>query len=1126
MGKLTYLNARTGHGKSTIFDAIYWCLFGGLQDIYPDFEDRKKSDPTCVILDLDEYEGIIIKRTKPSERVEVSLKNNVLHGDPAQEYIESLFGSRLLWLSSSYLVQEERCELITATGENKFSILKEIAFDMTRNQNNNRDNPEYYVSKIEKELDKIKEQLTAENGSYNGLLRLYKRNEEKLKNDIRTWKNAGYTEEVDKSDLEYIGKEIEKIKNEIDAKQKLYNETLQIEKELQRKNELMRKYNDFDSKLKSINIENVLIDIEIANNKINECNEILKKATTLNTNLDEIDKNIQECGITEDFLKVYNPNLLFELHNMKSQYIIIKESGFDSSKLNEIKFELNGKLKEIKEYKLALEKYKELNYDEKYNEELKKIQEKNDQLKNQKEKDTLYNKSLDSKYEMELKNWQLQVDNIKNEYNNAVSINNMKIKQNTDLKQKYLKEEKEKKDRIVNENNKKRKEYESLKQQKLNEYKAIVEKNDLIEKNYNLELEKQQKELAKSEKEIKAYEDKYKNDSIQLENDRKNYEIYTKKYEELYERLKKQNCDYTNIDKTIFEYKTELNEQICPHCFNGIIIKNTIAQKGKLNLERKNELAKNVEELEKIRDEFKLLVEVKKPLLETIEYNPPQKYVPIEIPIPELIDETYEEIKDLNQYEEYVTGKEPEYLEIENIKEPEYPVKPKDTEKRINTNVKLEDIPKYNPPKPPVNKYDVEDLDSEMEKINTSLNKIEKYVIPKYSEKAIDNYILQSESISKYNMLIDKEIEINEILEKLNINEVKKNLDLNTKKYSESNQNKELHDEYCKNLEFLLGEIELIKYEVPIITSNQITKDIEILKNDLKNCEILKNAGYNLLSLNEQKENLDATYATIVQNSEKNDLLLAFKDIVNNEATVAMRDHLNSINNAVNFILREIFDEDIRILLDTHKMVKTTNNEKLQVNLQILHKGILYSKFGRLSGGEKDRISFAIALGLSQLKGNKIMLLDECFKGIGENEKVRCLELLKNHFSNMTIIEIGHASVKGQHDFIFDLEKEKENNDFSKNTKTTKVYNQPDTNDYKQVKSRFETDEDNKSTETKAVPVQSHTVLSQSVQSQPKRIIRPQRILAQPSDQSNNQLKQIDQITVTDQQPQRRSRFG
>jgi len=124
-----YIGGCSGIGKSTIFEAIAWCLYGKIQSVTS--WDQPTNAPTCVSL---EHRGCRITRRRGPSSLEVSEILSEpgppapLQGAQAQDKIYKLYGTMDVWLATSYIRQDERHPLFEATPGKRMKMLNQIAF--------------------------------------------------------------------------------------------------------------------------------------------------------------------------------------------------------------------------------------------------------------------------------------------------------------------------------------------------------------------------------------------------------------------------------------------------------------------------------------------------------------------------------------------------------------------------------------------------------------------------------------------------------------------------------------------------------------------------------------------------------------------------------------------------------------------------------------------------------------------------------------------------------------------------------------------------------------------------------------------------------------------------------------
>jgi DNA repair exonuclease SbcCD ATPase subunit len=133
------IKGQSGTGKSTIFQAIYWVLYGSFQRIYNN--TASKTQKCFVRLTFPNLE---IYRQKRPELLRVIYNGKTTEDDVAQEIINNTFGVRDVWKSCCYIEQKDQCLLLTSNNSDKMDILNALSF--------NNDNPDVYIEKIDNRL--------------------------------------------------------------------------------------------------------------------------------------------------------------------------------------------------------------------------------------------------------------------------------------------------------------------------------------------------------------------------------------------------------------------------------------------------------------------------------------------------------------------------------------------------------------------------------------------------------------------------------------------------------------------------------------------------------------------------------------------------------------------------------------------------------------------------------------------------------------------------------------------------------------------------------------------------------------------------------------------------------------
>tara|TARA_R110001592_G_scaffold18816_14_gene77842 strand:- start:37970 stop:40288 length:2319 start_codon:yes stop_codon:yes gene_type:complete len=229
--------------------------------------------------------------------------------------------------------------------------------------------------------------------------------------------------------------------------------------------------------------------------------------------------------------------------------------------------------------------------------------------------------------------------------------------------------------------------------------------------------------------------------------------------------------------------------------------------------------------------------------------------------------------------------------------------------------------------------------------------------------------------------------------------EAPKNFSSYYEEYRKLISEKELLEDYLeKNSE---GNKEDLRKKMDKLSEMMIKLDDFKIYQDIKEKE--KNLG-----------SLQENHNEIVKKLEK---CHSLKKIIEEESSVTLENMILNFNDILNEIVGEIF-EDITIELGMFKKMKARGELKPQFNMKVLLKGNEYDNLHFLSGGEKDRISIALALTLSSLLNTPIIMFDESMSSLDEEMRERCLELIKKYASDKILINICHSTVEGYYDNI------------------------------------------------------------------------------------------------------------
>jgi exonuclease SbcC len=146
-GAVTLLRGNSGSGKTTVLQAIKWCLYGKLRGIDP--KNGKGKLYVKINTSFGGEECEIYRQKRPNSlRFKVGILQQA--DDVAQERINEIFGSETIWDLCSYIEQESHNKLFQVPGSEKLKLLNQVAFHET--------DPSIYIQRIEERLkeDKIR----------------------------------------------------------------------------------------------------------------------------------------------------------------------------------------------------------------------------------------------------------------------------------------------------------------------------------------------------------------------------------------------------------------------------------------------------------------------------------------------------------------------------------------------------------------------------------------------------------------------------------------------------------------------------------------------------------------------------------------------------------------------------------------------------------------------------------------------------------------------------------------------------------------------------------------------------------------------------------------------------------
>lgn len=191
-----------------------------------------------------------------------------------------------------------------------------------------------------------------------------------------------------------------------------------------------------------------------------------------------------------------------------------------------------------------------------------------------------------------------------------------------------------------------------------------------------------------------------------------------------------------------------------------------------------------------------------------------------------------------------------------------------------------------------------------------------------------------------------------------------------------------------------------------------ISDEIETLKYQISSCEYA-NKMYSLQSRLENERN------EIIEMTVELTDLQRLRQLAVDVECQQLQSTVDSINNAMIDILGNIFDDPITVRIQLQKQLKTTKLIKNAINLYISYRGSEYDSITQMSGGEGDRISFALILALNRVSPSPLLMLDESMSSINGDLREACLKSLRESVDiTKTVLVVNHEDIEGHYDEV------------------------------------------------------------------------------------------------------------
>ena len=1070
VGNISLLKGESGKGKSTSLEAVRWCLFGNLRNIYPlDFKPSS-SNQTIVTLEFPKSKLRYITRSQPPEQIKIWIKKEnlsevqkensfesseefeILESEAAQRYIESVFGTKDIWFVSSYLAQGERSPLMTNSNSDKMNLLCEILFGNKFNSEvENYQNPDWYSSKIEQELIEVSSKLTIQQTLYNNGYTKYIEAHNNYKPSIDP--DCVWTIIPNNTDLENILSEITNLKSSVSELTKKMLSLKGLEKEKEMLEQSVAELNVKIKAFESMNSEDVVVYLQTAKEEIKDLESTIRDLNTtyLSTLANEQKKKFLESKIEEV--------------NQKLESL---SSNFNSDKsLDAMKIDIKSKKEQISKYTqdlmdVQLKETEKENLTQKLENINKDLLATSQKLDTFIIKDTEYLRKLiqNTKSYQKLKSIQdKEPEDITSLFSDTELIN-IQINIPTFIKDYQSNQKLCLKHNLITSDSI----YDGIIETKIkNNMEKIKKMLDFVEI-MKVELTLKEKHDVLDQK-IESL-----NKSLQALKDQL---IEDEKFLDKHDPI-------LNLESYV-TIKTEIQMNtgdcmVCPDCNSSLEIKNSVSEGPKLcKLTRKryskdeskkyietiNRLSENIKIYKSKESELEYLRSQKDSLQEPKhEYTSEQaikKYTPDLITKYTAYYEDFTKFK-FNLTNEYNFSYNEACEILENI--PKIKAR-RDWEKEFTqakTNLSIDSsLPILTLSEIKFYESNIIEIPSLQSKLESLQNSEKEY---KDSLELLNKFLETKESLTVLKQSLES---LREEVEKL-VQEAKNKI-----AYNEANDNfnklkSELDsvilfitipsNEIKDKIEDLKSKVQTLKEtlsgysQFEVLTTDLLSKESKLnevkksiksisnfrseeLENQLENVnlnitkkEAYYKAGKDLSEMASLRASIEEAQKEALALATEQSYLNRLKILITEVTNSSLQNLVDSINSCTNSILEDLFENDIKVELKLFKEHKKTNSLKPQVNFSIFYNNNVYDNIMGLSGGEKDRISLALTVALACVNPSPILFLDECMSSLNTDLRENCIEALKKFIiaqTGKTIINVEHSGVEGYYDSIINI---------------------------------------------------------------------------------------------------------
>jgi DNA repair exonuclease SbcCD ATPase subunit len=220
------------------------------------------------------------------------------------------------------------------------------------------------------------------------------------------------------------------------------------------------------------------------------------------------------------------------------------------------------------------------------------------------------------------------------------------------------------------------------------------------------------------------------------------------------------------------------------------------------------------------------------------------------------------------------------------------------------------------------------------------------------------------------------------------------------------------------NTESLFGELSLITEEL-----GNLKDEVDDLNGTLK---IVKNLE-NYYILKSEIADLEDTLVDSVDRCEKTKRLLVgargLEESAKEAELLSISKVISDINHHAEQYISTFFDVSVTVRLENIKVTK--DDAKLQIHTHVDYQGNVTS-FENLSDGEQQKCELAFLLGVNDMLGGRVLILDETVNNCDANVTLEIMECLRNLKSsrkefNKLVLVVAHHVPTGIFDHIINI---------------------------------------------------------------------------------------------------------